>query len=238
MNEQQIIELLRTQAAIHNDPRHFEEDPIRFPKHFAELYKQGRTSLRDIEIAAVIAAHLAWGRRSLIVRDGHRAMDEMNWEPEYYIRSGEYRNDTSSLHRTVRWSDFAGICARLKEQYSHTDSLEKLTASEMRTLIYGQKQDANAANKKIHMLRRWLVRRDGIVDLGVWRNIDPAELIIPLDVHVHRSALNLGITARQSTDYKTAREITDFLSKAFPGDPTLGDFALFAVAVAHNKEQD
>ncbi len=237
MNEQQIIELLREQARVHNDPKHFEEDPIRFPKHFAELYKQGRASLCDVEIAAVIAAHLAWGRRSLIVRDGARAMDEMGWEPEYYIRHGEYRNDASSLHRTVRWSDFAGICARLKEQYSRIGSLESLTPDDLRTLIYGQKPDSNAANKKIHMLRRWMVRRDGIVDLGLWKNIDPSELIIPLDVHVHRSALNLGITSRQSTDYKTAREITDFLHRAFPGDPVLGDFALFAVAVAQSKNQ-
>ncbi len=236
MNEQQIIELLRAQAETHNDPKYFEEDPIRFPRHFAELYRQGRASLRDVEIAAVISAHLAWGRRSLIVRDGGRAMDEMGWEPEYYIRSGEYRNDASSLHRTVRWSDFAAICARLREQYTRTESLENLTPDEMRTSIYGQKPDPNAANKKIHMLRRWMVRRDGKVDLGVWRGTDPAELVIPLDVHVHRSALSLGITSRRSTDYRTAREITDFLLKAFPGDPTLGDYALFAVAVAGTQD--
>ena len=84
------------------------------------------------------------------------------------------------------------------------------------------------------MLRRWMVRRDGAVDLGLWKNISPAELIIPLDVHVHRNALELGITSRKSTDYKTAEEITEYLRQVFPSDPVLGDFALFAVTA--NKD--
>ncbi len=33
--------------------------------------------------------------------------------------------------------------------------------------------------KRINMALRWLVRRDGIVDLGVWESITPAQLYIP-----------------------------------------------------------
>ena len=146
--------------------------------------------------------------------------------------TGEYRNDSTSLHRTVRWSEFAGICARLKEFYQHNDSLETLTPGQMRVRVYGQKDDPSAANKKIHMLRRWMVRDDGKVDLGLWKQIDKRELIIPLDVHVHRTAMNLGITSRRSADIRTAGEITRFLLKVFPDDPVLGDFALFAVAAS------
>ena len=82
------------------------------------------------------------------------------------------------------------------------------------------------------MMRRWMVRDDGKVDLGVWKSIDKRDLIIPLDVHVHRSALNLGLTNRNSTDFKTAREITDFLLDVFPSDPLLGDFALFGSSIS------
>ena len=179
-----------------------------------------------------MAAHLAWGRREMIVRDCRRAMDEMGWQPYEYVMRGEYRNDSTSLHRTVRWSEFAGICARLKEFYQHNDSMETLTPGQMRVLVYGQKDDPSAANKKIHMLRRWMVRDDGKVDLGLWKQIDKRELIIPLDVHVHRTAMNLGITSRRSADIRTAGEITRFLLKVFPDDPVLGDFALFAVAAS------
>ena len=226
MSETEVMQLLREYAAQYNDWKYFTGDPIIFPKHFAGLMAD------DVEVAAAVAAHLAWGRREMIVRDCRRAMDEMGWQPYGYVMTGEYRNDSTSLHRTVRWSEFAGICARLKEFYQHNDSLETLTPGQMRVRVYGQKDDPSAANKKIHMLRRWMVRDDGKVDLGLWKQIDKRELIIPLDVHVHRTAMNLGITSRRSADIRTAGEITRFLLKVFPDDPVLGDFALFAVAAS------
>ena len=230
MDETRVTSLLQSLAAQYNATEYFVEDPISFPKHFYELYLDGKASLCDIECAAVIAAHLAWGRRDMIVRDCNRAMDEMGWSPYEYVMHGVFRDDATSLHRTVMWRDFAGICERLKRFYSENSSLERLSASQMRVMVYGQKEDTAAANKKIHMLRRWMVRDDGIVDLGVWKSIPKRDLLIPLDVHVHRSALNLGITSRKAADYKTAREITDFLLRVFPEDPCLGDFALFAAS--------
>ena len=232
MNETEVIRLLREYAAQYNDWKYFTGDPIIFPRHFAGLMAEGRATLQDVEVAAAVAAHLAWGRREMIVRDCRRAMDEMGWQPYGYVMRGEYRNDSTSLHRTVRWSEFAGSCARLKEVYQHNDSLETLTPGQMRVRVYGQKDDPSAANKKIHMLRRWMVRDDGKVDLVLWKQIDKRELIIPLDVHVHRTAMNLGITSRRSADIRTAGEITRFLLKVFPDDPVLGDFALFAVAAS------
>lgn len=232
MNETDTAELLRRYAGEYNDWKYFTEDPIIFPKHFAMLYAEGKASLQDVETAAAVAAHLAWGRRDMIVRDCRRAMDEMGWQPYEYVKAGKYRDDDTSLHRTVKWSEFAGICRRIKQFYSEESSMEVLTPEMMRVRIYGQKDDPSAANKKIHMLRRWMVRNDGKVDLGLWKSIDKRDLIIPLDVHVHRSAMNLCITSRRSTDIRTAREITGFLLKVFPEDPVLGDFALFAVAAS------
>lgn len=232
MNETDTAELLRHYAGEYNDWKYFTEDPIIFPKHFAMLYAEGKASLQDVETAAAVAAHLAWGRRDMIVRDCRRAMDEMGWQPYEYVKAGKYRDDDTSLHRTVKWSEFAGICRRIKQFYSEESSMEVLTPEMMRVRIYGQKDDPSAANKKIHMLRRWMVRDDGKVDLGLWKSIDKRDLIIPLDVHVHRSAMNLCITCRRSTDIRTAREITGFLLKVFPEDPVLGDFALFAVAAS------
>lgn len=239
------IHILQQLAQQYNKVEYFTGDPIIFPKHFS-LQIQGdsgieglcnnssgrKYTLQDVEIAAVIAAHLAWGRRDMIVRDCNRAFDEMGWEPYKYVMAGNYRDEDKSLHRTIKWSDFAAICGRLKEFYSSNESLEILSPDEFRVKVYGQKSDPKAANKKIHMLRRWMVRNDGIVDLGLWKNISPASLIIPLDVHVHRSARNMGITSRGSADITTATEITQFLHKVFPGDPCKGDFALFAYAAS------
>ncbi len=234
MMEQDVFELLRRNAEKYNDRQYFTGDPLIFPGKFAEMYAAGGASLQDVEVAAVIAAHLAWGRRDMIVRDCGRAMDEMCWRPFEYVMNGEYRDEDVSLHRTVKWRDFAEICRNLKRFYGQEQSLEVLSPDGMRTVVYGQKSDPGAANKKIHMLRRWMVRDDGKVDLGLWKSIDKRDLIIPLDVHVHRSAVELGITARKSTDFKTAMEITGFLRKVFPDDPVKGDFALFAVAASRN----
>ncbi len=224
---------LKEYAFTYNNDSYFKKDPIIFPKHFAILLKENRATLQDVEIAAVIAAHLAWGRREMIVRDCNRAMDEMSWKPYDYIKRGEYKSDNISLHRTVKWSEFARICSNLKNYYETADSLEPLSPSQMRVVVYGQNRDPNCANKKIHMLRRWMVRDDGKVDLGLWKSIDKNDLIIPLDVHVHRTAMELGITTRKSADIKTAIEITEYLKTEFPGDPTLGDYALFAYAACN-----
>lgn len=191
-------------------------------------------TLKDVEIAGLIAAHLAWGRRDMIVRDCNRAFEEMQWRPLEYVMRGEYRCGQESLHRTIRWSEFAAICGRMKVFYAENESVEPLTPDQIRVQIYGQASNPKMANKKIHMFRRWMVRNDGIVDLGLWSHTSPADLIIPLDTHVHASALKLGITTRKSADITTALEITEFLKEAFPDDPCKGDFALFAYP-AENK---
>ena len=196
-------------AEEYNDPKYFQEDPIIFPTQFARKYETGEASVADVEIAALLSAHLAWGRRAMIVRDCGRMFDEMCWKPYDYVMNGEYRNENVSLHRTIKWSEFAAICTRLKGIYDKTGSIEGLTDSQIRTGIFGQKEDRKAPNKKISMMRRWMVRDDGKVDLGLWKSSDKKELILPLDVHVYDQAVALGLTVRRQKDIVTAREITD-----------------------------
>lgn len=217
-------------AEKYNDPAYFQEDPIIFPRHFVE----SGASLKDIEIAAVFAAHLAWGRRAMIVRDCNRLFDAMEWQPYDYVMSGDWRNDDSSLHRTIKWSEAAVICKRLRDFYEENESLEVLDQQGIRCRIYGQKEDPRAANKKINMMRRWMVRRDGIVDFGLWKNTAPTDLIIPLDVHVYEQATALGLTSRKPKDLTTALEITSVFKEIWPEDPVKGDFALFGYGVTNN----
>lgn len=214
-------------AEKYNDPVYFQEDPIAFPRRFA----LSGASLQDIETAAVFAAHFAWGRRSMIVRDCCRLFDFMEWRPYDYVMSGEWRDDGSSIHRTIKWSDTARICKALKEFYSVEHSLESLGTEGMRVRIFSQEIDPKAPDKKLNMMRRWLVRNDGRVDLGVWKHTSPSELVIPLDVHVHDQALKLGLTSRKSRDIATAREITEEFREIFPDDPAKGDFALFGYGI-------
>jgi uncharacterized protein (TIGR02757 family) len=70
-----------------------------------------------------------------------------------------------------------------------------------------------------------MVRTEDI-DLGIWNKIPPSKLIIPLDTHISRIARCLGLTRRSSSDWKTAREITESLKQLDPADPLKYDFAL------------
>ena len=218
-------------AEEYNDPRYFEEDPIAFPREFV---RRG-ASLQDVEIASVFASFLAWGRRAMIVRDCERLFDEMEWQPYDYVMAGSYRNDEASLHRTVKWSEAAGICGRLREWYTWHDTLEGLSAKEIRSIVFRRKDDPSAPDKKINLMRRWLVRTDGKVDLGLWTKTDPTSLLVPLDVHVHAQATALGLTKRRSKDMRTAIEITEQFRKIWPEDPLIGDFALFGYGETHSK---
>ena len=220
-------------AEEYNDPKYFQEDPIIFPTGFARRLENGEATLADVEISALLAAHLAWGRRAMIVRDCGRMFDEMCWKPYEYVMNGEYRNENASLHRTIKWSEFAEICRRLKELYTLYGTLENLSDTDIRCMVFGQKEDRKAPNKKISMMRRWLVRDDGKVDLGVWKNSDKKKLILPLDVHVYDQATALGLTQRRQKDIVTAHEITDAFREIWPEDPCKGDFALFGYGVTH-----
>ena len=231
--ERSLIQTLIGWAEEYNDPKYFQEDPIIFPTRFARAYEAGQASLADVEISALLSAHLAWGRRAMIVRDCDRMFEEMAWRPYDYVMNGEYRDENASLHRTIKWSEFAGICSRLRDIYSGCSSLEGLSDMDFRCRIFGQKEDRKAPNKKISMMRRWLVRDDGKVDLGVWKSSDKKDLILPLDVHVYTQASALGLTSRKQKDIVTAQEITDAFKEIWPDDPCLGDYALFGYGVTH-----
>ena len=88
--------------------------------------------------------------------------------------------------------------------------------------------------KKLNMFLRWMIRRDSEVDFGLWQKYSPSQLIIPLDVHVCRRAFELGLIDKETFSLANARKITDALASIFPGDPCLGDFALFGYGV-NNK---
>ena len=227
--DESLRQRLSEWAETYNDPVYFEEDPVSFPREFL---RRG-ASLQDVEIAAVFSAHFAWGRRAMIVRDLERLFDEMQWRPRDYVQAGDYRGDSSSIHRTVRWSEVASICGRLRDWYSRHDSLEELSAAQIRSLVYGRKDDPRAPDKKINMMRRWMVRDDGRVDLGLWHSVPKTSLLIPLDTHVHAQALSLGLVTRTQKDLRTAQEITDVFRGIFPDDPAKGDFALFGYGVTH-----
>jgi len=88
-----------------------------------------------------------------------------------------------------------------------------------------------SACKRLNMYLRWMVRRDDGLDLGLWREVSPSKLVIPLDTHLFRISARIGLTRRRSPDWETAREVTRNLRILDPSDPVKYDFALARLGI-------
>ena len=89
---------------------------------------------------------------------------------------------------------------------------------------------SGSACKRLNLFLRWMVRRDAI-DLGVWKTVSPARLIVPLDTHVIRLGRCLRLTRYTSPGWKMAAEITESLRALHPADPVRYDFSLCHVGM-------
>jgi uncharacterized protein (TIGR02757 family) len=80
-----------------------------------------------------------------------------------------------------------------------------------------------------------MVRKDE-VDLGLWENIKPSQLIMPLDVHVIRLANELNlIDENDKPCWKTALKLTEKLGNLDKTDPVKYDLALFSLGVSNSE---
>jgi len=238
-------QLLRLWAETYNTKAFIETDPIQFPHRF--------TRKEDIEISAFLTAWIAYGRRPVILRKAEEMHRLMGNSPYEWILNEGYKEiipeqfcpgPRQTFYRFFTLSDFRALCICLRGLYKEHGSLEWALAAgkhpnpivKLQELFTGLKGipvlDGTSACKRLAMLLRWLVRNDGIVDLGIWQEvIRPHELIIPLDTHVHRVSLEMGFTSRNAADLRTALEVTEVLREVFPDDPCLGDFSLFGYGV-------
>lgn len=249
-----IAELLDQAARRINSPEFIGSDPVQFPRRF--------TSLQDIEITALLSATIAWGNRTMICRNCEKMLRLMDWQPHAYLLDEGYEDlPDGNIHRTFFAADMRHYLRGLNRIYRRHGSLMEFARSrqvhlhetpawklveamnhELREANGGvadsrclpQNLD-NTALKRINMALRWLVRDDGIVDLGVWRPLlSPSQLFIPLDVHVGNTARSLGLLTRRANDRRAVLELTSVLRTLRPDDPVLYDYALFGLGV--NKE--
>lgn len=243
--------LLDDAVARYNVPAFADDDPVQFPRLFSDV--------RDVEIAALLCATIAWGNRKMIVRDCARLMNLMEGEPYRYLTEGAFEEltDDTNIHRTFFARNLKSYLRGLRSIYSRHGTLQDCArterigegvapAWELAALLNRAIAKANdgcadsrclpqnldaTALKRLNMALRWLVRDDGIVDIGCWDVITPAQLYIPMDVHVGRVARSLGLLSRNATDRKAAELLTARLRQFRPDDPTAYDFALFGLGI-------
>jgi uncharacterized protein (TIGR02757 family) len=83
--------------------------------------------------------------------------------------------------------------------------------------------------KRWLMYLKWMVRPDDGIDLGLWKEhtaIRPDHLLIPLDTHLFKISKKLGLTKKNTPNFKMSIEVTRGLKKTDPMDPTRFDFSL------------
>ncbi|MBI3932902.1 MAG: TIGR02757 family protein [Acidobacteria bacterium] len=93
-----------------------------------------------------------------------------------------------------------------------------------------------SACKRLNLYLRWMVRRDG-VDLGVWRTVDPARLVIPLDAHVYALARRVRLTRYKSPGWAMAVDVTRRLRRFDPADPVKYDFAFHRMGLWRKDDE-
>lgn len=248
-----LKEFLDREAARINSVDFIAHDPVQFPRRFS--------ALRDIEIVSLLSATIAWGNRKMICNNCQKMLDLMENDPAAWVDDEAYEDlpDELNLHRTFFARNFKYMLRGLKRIYDRHDSLNDFAVAHhvgdsdepswrLVELMQGELADANGGNfdsrclptnlnntalKRINMALRWLVRDDGIVDMGVWNAIKPSQLFIPLDVHVGNTARALGMITRRANDKKTVLELTSLLLQFRPSDPVIYDYALFGVGVGN-----
>ncbi len=87
--------------------------------------------------------------------------------------------------------------------------------------------------KRLNMFLRWMVRSDD-VDPGLWKSVDKAKLIVPVDVHMARLCKILGLYKRKTVSLAAAVEITESFKRIEPADPAKYDFALSRIGIVEN----
>ncbi len=231
------------------------DDPVRLLGRYGDP--------ADREIAAFVAAGLAFGRVRSVINSVEAMLQVMGPRPTRFVRAfspqAHARRLEPLVHRWTRGEDLVALVLVLQQMLRSAGSLEGFFAEGLApgapdvtdalesfvsracaidvSAAYGARvprpgvayffprPGAGSACKRLNLFLRWMVRRDEI-DPGGWTAVSPAQLIVPLDVHVIRVGQCLRLTRYRSPGWRMAADITASLRRLDPTDPVRYDFAL------------
>jgi len=250
MDELELKSFLDDKVLQYNNPNFIETDPVQIPHLF--------TLKEDREIAGFLSATIAWGNRKMIISNAKKMIDLMGGSPHDFVmnhKENHLEPLASFVHRTFNGTDFSTFIIALKHIYTQHGGLEGVFTTyqnthslqpainqfkkvffeiehQNRTHKHVSDPLAGSAAKRINMFLRWMVRNDNAgVDFGLWKNISPAMLSCPLDVHSGNVARKLGLLMRKQNDAKALTELDTQLRALDANDPVKYDFALFGLGV-------
>lgn len=231
-------------------------DPISVPHQFS-----GQTDIEIAGLFAAIFAWGQRTTIIAKSRELMRRMDNAPTDFVRNHEHTDLRKLLGFVHRTFNETDLLFLVDFLKRHYSAHDSLEtafmdvdeaetnqdqrafqrlsnfhkrvfNVDYAPQRTRKHLATPLSHSSCKRLNMYLRWMVRKDDKgVDFGLWQQISPSELIMPMDLHVQRVATRLGLLATEKSDWKHALLLTQALRQFDPNDPVKYDFALFGMGV-------
>ncbi|MBR9831254.1 TIGR02757 family protein [bacterium] len=228
-----------------NRPDFIQDDPILIPHEFSKK--------EDVEIAGFLAATIAWGQRKSIIKNAKHIIQLMDGAPFDFIinhKKSDLKRTKGFVHRTFNAQDLNQFFSSLQNIYLNHGGLESalsqtknvaenisqfkelffLKAESLRTLKHVSDPLKGSSAKRINMYLRWMVRSDNRgVDFGIWNQLSPADLKLPLDVHTGNVSRKLELLQRKQNDWKAVEEISNRLSEFDAIDPIKYDFALFGL---------
>lgn len=179
-------------------------DPVQFPrKHIG----------KRAEISGFITSWLSFGNRKAIIKAADWLDKDFCDDPYCWLMTKQYNfyyNDHRKFYRFLSYDDLYRLGDRLHRLYEDFERMEdmvvawsdKTPVQALSAYFNGingiPDYDKGSACKRLCMFLRWMVRRNSPVDMGVWRKVSPDSLIVPLDTHVHRMALELGFDEQRS----------------------------------------
>lgn len=250
-----IKQLLDQKVKQYNHIDFIEKDPISIP----HLYTKQQDIEIAAFFAAIFAwgnrTTIIQKSKELLER-----MDNAPFEYCTQHQAKDLKKLIGFAHRTFNDRDLLYCIAFFKHHYANQKSLETAffmdqhSGKKIKTVAAGlvnfknyffsledapyrtKKHIASPENgstcKRLNMFLRWMVRKDQHgVDFGLWKTISPADLIIPIDVHVARVSRSFGLISRPLIDWLTALELTEYCRTLDARDPVKYDFALFSLGV-------
>jgi uncharacterized protein (TIGR02757 family) len=240
-----LVETLEALYERRNRRKFVHPDPLEF------LYRY--EDVRDREVAGFVASSLAYGRVGQILKSVSRVLGRMDPSPSRFLegqsRKTLRRAFANFKHRFTTGEELAATLWGIKRVVERYGSLGACFAAHMgpdddtilqalcafvadlgegvqgQTGVLLAPPSGASACKKLHLFLRWMVRHDD-VDPGGWEWVAPSRLIVPLDIHMHRVGLRLGMTERKQADMRAALEITAAFRRIVPEDPVRYDFVL------------
>ena len=121
LHKKELKNFLDLKVETYNRSNFIESDPIQIPHQFS--------TKEDIEIAGFLSATIAWGNRTMIIRNSKKMMEIMDNSPFDFVMnhsSSELETITNFVHRTFNSTDFQYFIKSIQNIYKHHKGMESV----------------------------------------------------------------------------------------------------------------